>query len=540
MEKQKKAPRIISGVVILMFSNMLVKLMGLFFKIPLHSYLGDLGMGYFNVAYNIFVTLYMISTAGLPIAISIMVSGSRTLGKKREVRKIFRVALLLFIVLGIIGTLIMILGAKPLASLMGSPSSYYCIITIAPTLFFICVSSAVRGYFQGHQNMAPTAISEVIEAIGKFAVGIIMCRFAISCGYSIEISAAYAIAGIGIGVGTGMIFLIAAKIFHKQDYSYLGIEDSDECLPGKTILKRLVVTAVPITLSAVALNLTGIIDSITIINRMSGYVTTQEAEAAYGNYSTLAVTLSHLPSALIVPISSALTPALASAKAENNTDRLNKTMNAALKFAAVISIPCAIGMSVLSHPILSMLFRKSAKSVNSAAPLLSVLSISVFFTAILTITNSILQSNKLEKKPIISMFCGAAVKLIMNLILIGIPGIGIYGAPIGTVISYFVMATLNFYFVAKYVHLDVKILKSFFKPFAATLISSVFTIGSFKLLSKVMPTSVATLTAIFITVIVYVVLLFVTKIISKEELMMIPKGAKICRLLVKLGFKSFT
>lgn len=528
-----------SGVVILMFSNMLVKLMGLFFKIPLHSYLGDLGMGYFNVAYNIFVTLYMISTAGLPIAISIMVSGSRTLGRKKEVRRIFATALTLFIFLGIAGTLIMILGAKPLADFMGSRDSYYCIITIAPTLFFICVSSAIRGYFQGHQNMVPTAVSEVIEAIGKFAIGIVLCRFAISCGYSKEIAAAYAIAGIGIGVGTGMIFLVAAKIFHKQDYSYLSIEESDECMSQKTIFKKLVLTAIPITISAVALNLTGIIDSVTIINRMKAYTTTQLAEAAYGNYSTLVVTLTHLPSAFIAPIASVLTPALASTKAGNNTEKAAKAMNTSLKFAAIISIPCAIGMSVLARPILTMLFRKSAESVKSAAPLLSILSISVFFTAMLTITNSILQSNKLERKPIISMFCGAAVKLIINFILIGLSEIGVYGAPIGTVISYFVMAALNFYFVAKYVHLDIKVLKSFLRPLLATGLASIFTIGVFKLVSMKSPEYLAVIFSIIVTAIVYAFLLFVLRIVKKEEILMMPKGDKICRMLGKIGLKEF-
>lgn len=189
-------------------------------------------MGYFNVAYNIFVTLYMISTAGLPIAISIMVSGKRTLGRKRSAPNIYD-STVAFVALGVAGTLIMVLGAKPLATLMGSRDSYYCIITIAPTLFFICVSSAIRGYFQGHQNMTPTAVSEVIEAIGKFAIGIVLCKYAISCGYSIEIAAAYAIAGICIGVGTGMVFLISAKLFHKQNYGYLIIEESNECMPQK-------------------------------------------------------------------------------------------------------------------------------------------------------------------------------------------------------------------------------------------------------------------------------------------------------------------
>ncbi|MBQ0010280.1 MAG: oligosaccharide flippase family protein [Ruminococcus sp.] len=307
MPDKKSEPRILSGVLVLTFSNILVKLLGLFFKIPLHAFLGDQGMGYFNIAYNIFVTLYMVSTAGLPIAISILVSRSRTLGRKREVRRIFYSALSVFLLLGVIGTSIMIFGAASLAEWMGSPNSYHCIMTVAPTLFFICISSAIRGYFQGHQNMVPTATSEVIEAIGKFAIGIALGKYAISKGYSLEIAAAYAIAGIGIGVAAGMIYLTAAKIIRGNDRGESSEIETTTCSSRKTILRQLISIAVPITISAVALNLTGIIDSFTIINRMSAYVTTEEAEAAYGNYSTLAVTLSHLPSALITPIASALT-----------------------------------------------------------------------------------------------------------------------------------------------------------------------------------------------------------------------------------------
>lgn len=538
MPDKKSEPRILSGVLVLTFSNILVKLLGLFFKIPLHTFLGDQGMGYFNIAYNIFVTLYMVSTAGLPIAISILVSRSRTLGRKREVRRIFYSALSVFLLLGVIGTSIMIFGAAPLAELMGSPNSYHCIMTVAPTLFFICISSAIRGYFQGHQNMVPTATSEVIEAIGKFAIGIALGKYAISKGYSLEIAAAYAIAGIGIGVGVGMIYLTAAKILRGNDRKDDVSATFDEtCSSRKSILRQLISIAVPITISAVALNLTGIIDSFTIINRMSAYVTTEEAEAAYGNYSTLAVTLTHLPSALITPIASALTPALAAAGASGQKERGQSIMNTAIKFAATISIPCAMGLSVLSKPILNLLFNRSgtkAASVASAAPLLSVLALSVFFTAMLSVSNSILQSHKLERKPIISMFCGAGVKLILNFILIGIPSVGVLGAPIGTLVSYFVMAAMNFYFVGKYLHLDLRVIRSFGKPILSTAMAAVITVVSYLFLSRHVSDSIATLSSILLTVIAYFFFLVITKTIRSQELRMLPRGDKIIRVLTKL------
>ena len=414
METRKAAgPRIISGVIVLMISNIVVKLLGLLCKIPLHGLLGDQGMSYFNIAYNIFTTLYMVSTAGLPTAVTIMISDTpANSARKKQVERIFRVALSVFFVLGILGTAIMLFFAKPLAAMMGSDASYLCIMAISPTLFFICMSSAIRGYFQGHQNMVPTAVSEITEAIGKFAIGIALAGYSISIqdpdNIRYDVVAAYAITGITIGVAIGMLFLMISKALYRADQNTVYDEGSACTVSSRSdILKRLTKIALPITVSSVALNLTGIIDTFTIINCMKLYTTETNAEVFYGNYSTLAVTMSHLPSAFITPIASSLTPALTAAllavkMAKTDTDktvkkvRAAKVMQSCLKFAAMISIPCAIGMSVLSKPILSMLFNEN--SAESAAPLLSILSLSVFFTALLTITTSILQAHKLQKK----------------------------------------------------------------------------------------------------------------------------------------------
>ncbi|MBS6447208.1 MAG: polysaccharide biosynthesis protein [Clostridiales bacterium] len=549
METRKSAsPRIISGVIVLMISNIVVKLLGLLCKIPLHDLLQDQGMGYFNIAYNIFTTLYMVSTAGLPTAVTIMISDTPAgSSRRRQVERIFRVALAVFFVLGIIGTSIMLFFAKPLAALMGSDASYLCIMAISPTLFFICMSSAIRGYFQGHQNMIPTAVSEITEAIGKFAIGIVLAKYAISRGESIERVAAYAIAGITIGVATGMIFLIISKILYNSDKN-AAIETKEGSVSSRSrldILKQLAKIALPITISAVALNLTGIIDTFSIINCMKLYTEEQLAEIAYGNYSTLAVTMSHLPSAFITPIASSLTPALTAAllaiktakdEAERREKELraSKVMQSCLKFAAIISIPCALGLSILAKPILSLLF-KNQESVNAAAPLLSILAISVFFTAMLTITTSILQAHKLQHKPIISMCGGIVVKIILNVLLISNPSIGIYGAPIGTLVSYFVMASINFYFVIKYVGIHVSIIKNFGKPFLSSLAASLLTVLVYVLVeTQTGHAAVATVLSILITVLVYFILLFLLHTFTKNDILLLPKGESIYRVLCKM------
>ena len=544
--KKSTGPRLISGVIVLTVSNLVVKLLGLFCKIPLHGILQDQGMGYFNIAYNIFTTLYLISTAGLPTAITIMISRTPNDGaRKKQVERIFRVALTVFFILGIIGSSIMFFFAEQLAKLMDSEASYLCIMAISPTLFFICISSAIRGYFQGHQNMVPTAVSEIAEAIGKFAIGIALGYFAISRGESIEVAAGYAIAGITIGVAMGMLFLIGSKVLYNSRHKNVQPESGDAGVLStrREILRQMLIIALPITISSVALNLTGIIDTFSIINSMSLYTTKEIAETAYGNYSTLAVTMAHLPSAFIQPIASSLTPALtasliavktAKTEQEKKQKKLasDKVMHSCLKFAAIISIPCAIGMSLLSKPILSMLF-SNPESVKNAAPLLSILSIGVFFTAMLTITTSILQAHKLQKKPIISMFCGIVVKLILNLVLIRNPSVGIYGAPIGTVACYFTMAAVNFFFVIKYVGIQINFIKNFIKPFVATILASMVTIATYWLVGLRFGDTIATCAAILMTIITYFILLFLLRTFQRSDIIILPKGEKLYQFLLR-------
>lgn len=545
--KRSTSARMLSGVIVLMVSNIVVKILGLLCKVPLHNILHDQGMSYFNIAYSIFTTLYVVSTAGLPTAIAIMISGTENNSvKKKQVERIFRVALMLFFILGIIGTSVMLFFSKQLAAMMGSDLSKLCIIAISPTLFFVCLSSAIRGYFQGNQHMLPIAISEIMEAIGKFAIGIILGYYAISIGKSIEIAAAYAILGITIGVAVGMIFLVVSKILYssKEDSQEYLHDKATEISSHKQILAQMLGIAAPITLSSLALNLTGIIDSFTIINCMKNFASAEQAEIAYGNYSTLAVTMSHLPSAFITPIASSLTPALAAAliaykasssptEKQQKQDAVFKVMHSCLKVAAIIAIPCAIGMSVLAKPILHLLF-KNEQSVNQAAPLLSILSLAVFFTAMLTITTSILQAHRLQYKPIISMGCGIMVKIVMNNLLIRNPAVGVYGAPIGTLTAYFVMAFINFCFVINCVGIKPTFIKNFGKPLIAAILSTFVTITTYEAIKRTGYPNVATLVSIAVTAITYFIFLVVFKTFTEQDIKILPKGNWLCERMKKM------
>ena len=528
-----------SGVMILTVSNIIIKAIGLLFKIPITNIIGDEGMGYFNLTYVIYVWFYMISTAGLPIAVSVMISESRAKGNIREVKSIFRITLLLFITIGFFGMSVMIFGSKVFAAIMATPPIYLSIIAIAPTLLFICVSSAIRGYFQGYQFMLPTAVSQIIEALGKLILGILFALYAMNQGYSLPVVAAYAISGLTIGAAAGMVFLIIAKTFFRDrlyDAEYLTPEsEALPVRPTKVLLKNLVMIAIPITLSSSVMSLTSLIDGGIIVRCLKSIGYAEEtAVAVYGNYTALAVPIFNLPPILIYPIFIFADPAAFGAfgGGDEGREKAKRMMSSAIKIVTIIITPCALGMSALSKPILSLFYK--AEAVEMAAPLLTVLAPSIFFLGMLSITNAILQANGYERKPIYSMLSGAAVKLLSSVILISIPSVNIYGAPIGTFLCYLTITAINFYFLSKYVGITPKIVRVFVKPIICGAICAASAVAAYFLLDQLLPSKVATFGAIIVAAVIYLTLILLMRGISREDVELLPKGHKIYSAMHKL------
>lgn len=473
-----------AGVLVLTISNLIIKAIGVLFKIPMNHIVGDQGMGYYSSAYTIYTFFYMVSTAGLPVAISLIVSENRARGRTAQVKKVFKISLLLFLAVGIVGTCAMLFGAHGFSSLLKAEPTYYCIIAIAPTLFFICISSALRGYFQGYQSMLPVAISQLIEALCKLFLGIAFASYALSRYGSgketIHYVAAYAVLGLTIGAGLGMIFLTLAKLFFKSeryDAEYIELSGvSEETESSGAILKRIVLIALPVTVSASVMSLTNLIDMTLIQRLLQSFRGMSEAQATavYGNYTSLCVPLFNLPPYLVYPISYSIAPLIKTAVASGDKKRAQLVMESSLRVAVLIGIPCALGMSALAKPILHF-FGYRYWSVVSAAPLLALLAPSTFFICVLSITNAILQANGFERKPVISMLVGAAVKIASNTVLIRV--IGMPGTPISTFLCYLTATALNIYFVVKYVGLKLKFSRIFLRPLAAGVLCAVAALG---------------------------------------------------------------
>ena len=524
-----------SGVLVLTISNLLIKAIGLLFKIPMNHIVGDTGMGYYSHAYTLYTCFFMIATNGLPVALAMMLSESRSKGQIRQAKKIFRIALMLFVVVGFIGMCIMLIGAQAYSEhILHADVTVYCIMAIAPTLFFISIASAYRGYFQGYQQMLPTAVSQLIESLCKLFLGIVLATYALRQGYAIYIVAAYAAIGLTVGAALGMAFLWFYKLlFNEAKYNAEFLEqtaESDYIESSRTILKRLAVIAIPITISSSVMSITNLFDAVLVERILQAIGMTEEAATTvYGNYTSLAVPMFNMPPYLIYPISYSIIPILTMARGSGDQERANRIMESSLRVAVLIGLPCALGMATMSKPILSLFYK--AQSVDMAWSLLTLLAPSTFFVCMLSVTNAILQANGFERKPLYSMLAGAVVKIVSNYFLLY--AVGMYGTPISTFLCYLTATAMNLYFVARNVGVMPKIGRVFVKPLIASVLCSVAALGCYVLLTGPVAMSgrLPTLLSIFAAVVVYVPLIFLLRAVTADDILLLPKGAKILSVL---------
>ena len=535
---RKSTKLFFSGVLILTITNIVVKAIGLLFKIPMNNTLGTTVMGYYNQSYQIYTLLYMISTAGLPIAVSRMISETRSKGLIKQSHRIYKASMWLFLGIGVVGMSLMFFGAGWYSTnVLDVSNASYCIMTIAPTLFFICISSAYRGYFQGYQLMLPTAVSQFFEAVCKLGVGLVLAIYAKNRGEPDYIVAAYAAVGLTVGAGLGMLFLaISKKRFREADNNaelLAVMPESDAIEPYGKIVKALFIIAIPITISASVMSFTNLIDSALISNMLQNvwHMTEEEAESIYGCYTTQAVSLCNLPPVLVYPISYSIIPLITMANSQGDFERSKRVMESSLRVSILIGLPCALGMVVLSEPILGLIF---TSGVETAAPLLSILAPSTFFICVLSVTNAILQANGHERLPLVSMLFGAIVKIGTSFLLTYY--LGITGTPISTFLCYLTITALNFYFVASRVRIIPHFGRVFLRPFLASAVCAGSAWLAYKGLTASFMASrprIAVLLAIFLAMIVYALFVFVTKAITPEDVLLLPKGQKIAKVLRK-------
>ncbi len=505
-----------SGVLILSLSAVIVKIIGLIYKIPMLRLLGSEGMGYFNSAYEIYTLFCTVATTGLPVAMSVMISSRRDGGGARE---IFYAAIKLFLILGVIGCGIMIAFAKPFAVFLGSEKAAYCILAIAPTVFLICLSSAFRGYFQGKSRMAPTAVSQIIEALGKLVLGLIFAFVALSAGLSTEIVAAFAVMGLTLGTLVSVLYLALTKRY--------GEKRSNEILPDESergIIPRLLRTAVPVTLSSAVISVTKVIDMSMILRRLQDLgQSSDRAFAAYGNYTTLALPLFSLAPALISSVAMPLIPSLSGAISNGDREEQTRVVGDAMKLTCLVSMPISFGLTLFARPILELLFAGEDEAIASAAPLLCILGLSVVLSCMITVGNAILQAYGKPSVPIFSMVLGSVAKIVIAYLLIGDRRVGLIGAPISTFFCDLIINAVNFYYICKAMPHLPSLGKVMLRPALAAAVSvSVARLAYNILCTHVGESALVTVVAIALAAIMYLICALVFGAVDKEDIAKFP------------------
>ena len=447
----QKQKTLVGGVSILGIAGIICKVVGVLYRIPLAHLIGPEGMGVYHKVYPAYNLLLTISSAGLPVAISRMVAHYVTREDAKNARRIFQIAMRMLLALGLLTMLLMLGFSGQLAAWQGTADTRQGYMAIAPSLFFVCVMSAYRGFLQGQRNMVPTAISQLIEQIGRVFIALPLAALGMRRG--IAWGAAGALLGSTTAEGAALLYMLLQH--RRADRALDGIPQrpGSESLADRFIAKRLIRVAIPITLGACIVPLAGFIDSIMLTQLMEGAgMAADDALIRYGSYAGPVLTLINVPTALAMAMSTNLVPDIASGIARGEKDYVAKEAGVGLRMAAVIGFPCSVGMSLLAQPILYLCYRGSytAAQLDVAAELLRISSLTIVLFTMVQATSGILQGMGKQRIPMYTLLIGVGLKVALNYTLVRIPGVDIHGAPWASLLCYTASMIPNLYYVCKY------------------------------------------------------------------------------------------
>ena len=515
MSEQKKQ-NFLQGTALLAMATMIVKLVGALYKVPLNAIIGEKGFGYFSTAYEIYNILLMISTAGLPVAMSRMISQASSLEHYGQVRQVYATARRIFLILGITGSVLMTAFCRPLANFWNQPDAWAAIGFLGPCVLLICIMSAYRGYFQGQSNMIPTAVSQVLEVVTKLIVGMIAAVAFLKATASISLAAGGAILGVTASCLVSAVYLFGC---FRKSYRQLP-EGTDTPKSFSSTAKELLKIAVPITVSSTILSIITSLSSKIYMGRLLGFhVMTQ--------------TIYNMPCAFITPITVSIIPAITAQITLKKFKETRMTEESAIRVTGIFAMPCAVGLVCLAGPVTALLGGYTGEKLALATKMMTVLGISVVFNALVLVTTAIMQAHGNVNRPVINMLIGGVIKLIIVYVLTGNRAIGIVGTPIGTLTSYVVICILNVFSIRSLVADPPRMLVNLIRPLLASCIMGVAVWLSWWCLSMSGLTSRVLLAGIPIAVggIIYVLAAIVLKVITKEDCMLLPKGEKIAKIL---------
>ena len=537
--KSKKSVSFMKNVVILICSQLLIKLLGLIYKLVITNMegFGDVGVGYYSAGYQIYSLLLTLSSIGIPSVISKLVSERLAVGDKAGAQRIFKVALRFFMTVGLIFSIALFFGADFIATnLLNVPDTAYVMRVLAPAIVFVSMSAVMRGYFSGQQNMKPTSISQTLE---QFLNCVLSITFVYACiGKDAYIMAAAGNLSTTMAIIITFVFLISYyrknKIVPEK-----GQKSSEESKTNKELLKIILAISIPITLGSIVSVVSSVIDTVTVSNciqfayRDAGM--TKEALESLAMSKTGIIskidTLINFPLAINAAFCTALVPATSESIAKKEYTVASKRISFSLFTSILIILPCAMGFASLSGPILKMIY----PTASDGALIFQIMSFAMIFNALNQTINGGLYGLGLQRVPVISLAVGVTAKTILNVVLVSNKNINIAGAAIGSVVCQILVFILCFRALNKKLKVNFDFNKNILKPIIATIIMGVIVYGAHGMLNTICGNTISTLISIIIGAVSYVIAILALKVLSKEDIMMIPFGSKLYPVLVKIG-----
>ena len=530
MSETTKKQTFLHGTMLLAMSTAIVKVIGAFYSIPLNAIIGEQGFSYYSTAYEIYTLLLMISTAGLPVAMSRMISQASSLGHYRQVRKIYTVARTIFLSLGLIGAMLMTFFARQLAAFQEQPDAWAAIATLGPSCFLICLMSTYRGFFQGQSNMMPTSVSQVLESICKLVVGIAAAILLLWYTKSFSLAAGGAIFGVTMSCLLSSFYL---RHCFKKAYKDLPISD-ESVSSGKDIAKGLLAIAIPITIGSAGLQILTVLETKIYMSQLLRTLTQNQADVQKGIYN-FTQKIFNMPCAFITPITISVIPAITAQLTTGDRVSAKKTEESAVRVTGLISAPCAVGLAVLAKPVTALLGGYTGQRLELATQLMTVLGICILFNAIVLLTNAIMQAHGHVSIPVVNMFAGGICKLIAVFILTGNPLFGILGTPIGSLLCYLAITLLNLIAMARVLPEPPAVLRNVGRALLSAAIMGAVVFGTYQgliaLLGENMSRVIACGVPIAVGGCVYLVAAVKLKAITREDCLLLPKGEKIAKIL---------
>ena len=557
-EKKRKQQSFEYGAIILLCSTVLVKVIGAIFKIPLQSLIGTVGFGYFTSAYDLFASIYALAMAGLPIAISRVVAQNMAEKQYGGVRQSLKVTRKLFFFTGMLGFVLMLILIYPFVKLTDpTGKTVYSLFAIAPAILFCCVMSTYRGYYEGLRNMYPTAVSDIIEALGKLVLGYGFAYIVMKINGNVAYAAAAAIFGITVGAAISALYMRLRFLIKGDGITKEELAASPLIKTNRTAAKELILIAIPVVLASLANNVASLVDVSMVKWQLTG-LTESNAELLREMYASsiadynlsakellsnaeiptflygvrgMAFTIYNLIPTITSVLGVSALPVLASSWTMRDKPLIKRNIESTIKLTAIITMPAGLGFVALGSNIMGVLYNGVA-AYDIGGSMLRIYGVAAIFAGLAIPMTSMLQAIGKQVISLRNVAIGAALKVIVNFVLVGMPDINIKGAAVGTAVCYIFIFVANLISIIKYTKVVPNFVKVLLKPFAAATVCALcaYLVPVEKIVSG---NTMITFGKIAVAAAVYLIVLILLNTFEADDITALPKGEKLLKIAKK-------